>query len=260
MFSELGLCGLHIGCGPNLRSGLWLNTDIKELYGAEGEQTARGRLARIDGEIYYLEHDATTGFDCEAGVFDYIYSEHFIEHISLQDALCWLKECYRLLRPGGLIRLSTPNLETYMKAYMSGGGYFFKEHHKRLMDLLATALFSIDEDEEEEPVWEALGLAEPSITGSHLHRMKQNTAIRDLITLMVKRSSSRPAFMINQIFRLWGHQWIYDYGEIAFIAQKAGFSPDSIARCRFQQGAVEQVFSLDDPMHNDESLYVELYR
>lgn len=42
---------------------------------------------------------------------DAIYAEHFLEHLAIDDALGFLGECHRVLRPGGWLRLSTPNLD-----------------------------------------------------------------------------------------------------------------------------------------------------
>jgi predicted SAM-dependent methyltransferase len=42
---------------------------------------------------------------------DYVYGEHFLEHLALDDALTFLSEAIAHLRPGGRIRLSTPGLE-----------------------------------------------------------------------------------------------------------------------------------------------------
>lgn len=46
---------------------------------------------------------------------DYIICEEAIEHISKDDAKKLLKECHRVLTPGGVIRISTPNLSWIAK-------------------------------------------------------------------------------------------------------------------------------------------------
>jgi len=47
----------------------------------------------------------------------FIYSEHFFEHLFLDEALALLKECYRVCSPGGVIRIVVPDadLRTYAK-------------------------------------------------------------------------------------------------------------------------------------------------
>lgn len=81
---------LHIGCGSNELAG-WLNTEL----------CPRG------GQIFL---DATRRFPFEDAVFRFVYSEHMIEHISLRDAGVMLGECFRVMAPGGVIRIVTPDL------------------------------------------------------------------------------------------------------------------------------------------------------
>ncbi|WP_417792918.1 class I SAM-dependent methyltransferase [Terasakiella pusilla] len=82
---------LHVGCGPNLYEG-WLNTD--------------GFPARSG--IVYL--DATRRLPFQNASWDFIYSEHFIEHISLRETYRLLQESFRCLKPGGVLRIATPDL------------------------------------------------------------------------------------------------------------------------------------------------------
>lgn len=43
--------------------------------------------------------------------FDYIVVEHMIEHVPYKDALKMLRECSRVLKKDGVIRISTLNIE-----------------------------------------------------------------------------------------------------------------------------------------------------
>jgi len=51
---------------------------------------------------------------------DHIFSEHFIEHLSRRDAELLLRECNRVLKPSGHIRISTPDLNTIARDYLTG--------------------------------------------------------------------------------------------------------------------------------------------
>lgn len=88
---------LHLGCGGNLLPG-WANVDL---------ETAAG----------VIQHDLTEPFPLPTGTVQFIYSEHFIEHITRAQALALLRECQRVLAPGGVIRLSTPNLRKLLDEY-----------------------------------------------------------------------------------------------------------------------------------------------
>jgi predicted SAM-dependent methyltransferase len=88
---------LQIGAGHLDYPG-WLNTDIEP--GPE--------------EVYL---DATKRFPIPDGSIQYIFAEHVIEHLSYDDGLAMLRECYRVLAPGGKIRLATPNLLKYIALF-----------------------------------------------------------------------------------------------------------------------------------------------
>ena len=82
--------GLHIGCGGRLLDG-WLNVDLDRYPG----------VARMD---------ATRRFPFADETFDHIYSEHMIEHVPYEQGCTMLAECCRVLKPGGIVRIVTPDL------------------------------------------------------------------------------------------------------------------------------------------------------
>src|SRR5437016_2706603 len=81
---------LHIGCGP-LRLDGWINVD---------NQTYPG----VDQVL-----DVTQGLPFDD--LSFIFAEHFIEHLAYASALALMRECRRVLRDDGVLRLSTPNLD-----------------------------------------------------------------------------------------------------------------------------------------------------
>ena len=218
LLGDLGLRGLHVGCGPNVSRG-WLNTDRNVFADADGTVSPLARIVRdVSGEDrdrYFMSHDALDPYPFEDGAFDFAYSEHFIEHIPRDAAIGWLREIHRLLRPGGFVRLSTPNLRRYIDGYVEPANPFLAEHRKLLVGM---------------PLFAERGV--PQTRG----------------------------FMVNHIFRFFGHQWIYDLGEMRAIAVQAGFGPDAVTECSFQQGRLAEVAAMDQAEHSDESLYVEIAR
>lgn len=88
---------LHIGAGPHRRSG-WINGDI----------TFRSE--------YYI--DATKPLPFASGTLRFIYAEHFIEHLDLDEGRRFLADCARVLRPGGVLRLTTPDLHKLAALYL----------------------------------------------------------------------------------------------------------------------------------------------
>lgn len=92
---------LHIGCGPMMLDG-WLNTDMEP--------------ARGPGIVYL---DITERQPFPDGSFSFIYSEHLIEHVSLAAGIAHMKDCHRVLKPGGVMRIATPDLQ-FLLDYFSG--------------------------------------------------------------------------------------------------------------------------------------------
>jgi predicted SAM-dependent methyltransferase len=83
---------LHLGCSKFVRPG-WFNTD---------------KYPRRFGVAYC---DATARFPFEDNAFDYIFTEHMIEHVSYTEGQSLASECLRVLKPGGKLRISTPDLD-----------------------------------------------------------------------------------------------------------------------------------------------------
>jgi len=49
--------------------------------------------------------------DFSDGVFSFVFSEHFFEHIWPDEAYALFRECFRILRPGGVLRASVPDAD-----------------------------------------------------------------------------------------------------------------------------------------------------
>jgi predicted SAM-dependent methyltransferase len=90
--------GLHLGCGTNRIAGM-INCDPY----AEG---ADRRLDAVDlGEV-------------EDGSVDLIEHHHMIEHLSFSQAERAMSEWARVLRPGGLLVVTCPNLDLVAKKWL----------------------------------------------------------------------------------------------------------------------------------------------
>jgi predicted SAM-dependent methyltransferase len=81
---------LHVGSGPQRLEG-WINIDNLPYPG-------------VDRVL-----DVTEGLPFRGVSF--IFAEHFIEHLAYDAALDLLRECRRVLKDNGVLRLSTPNLD-----------------------------------------------------------------------------------------------------------------------------------------------------
>jgi predicted SAM-dependent methyltransferase len=87
---------LNVGCGNVLLPG-WLNIDMEP--GAD------------------LAIDVRQGLPFEDDSVDFIYNEHFVEHLTYDEAGKVLREFWRCLRRGGAVRIATPDLDFLVELY-----------------------------------------------------------------------------------------------------------------------------------------------
>lgn len=93
-----GPCLLQLGSGRNHFDG-WLNMDL---------------YAKPPGFLYV---DLRKPLPLPPASFDRIFSEHVIEHVSWEDGVRFVRECWRVLKPGGRLHLETPDLRYYAGLY-----------------------------------------------------------------------------------------------------------------------------------------------
>ena len=96
-FREAAEPKLHIGGGWHRLDG-WLNTDIDLIPG-----------------VMFM--DATKPFPLASESVQFVYTEHMIEHIPFAQGAMMLRECFRVLRKGGVIRVTTPDLAALVGLY-----------------------------------------------------------------------------------------------------------------------------------------------
>lgn len=97
-YKELNMKLLNLGCGSRFHND-WVNVNITS--------TGKGIIA----------YNLREGIPFDSNTFDVIYHSHFLEHLSKADGFILIKECYRVLKPGGIIRIATPDLEQIIKNY-----------------------------------------------------------------------------------------------------------------------------------------------
>jgi len=90
---------LHLGCGSVTFPG-WVNIDL-------------------DSPEADLLLDLTEPLPFAESSVSHMFNEHFIEHITREQAVSFLKECFRVLTPEGAIRITTPNLRFLTHCYFS---------------------------------------------------------------------------------------------------------------------------------------------
>ena len=97
-----GIHKIQYGCFQKVLPG-WVNVDLVAEHKA---------LAHCDDpDIVFFSVDLTQRHPFPDARFDFAFGEDFLEHLTQADALIFLTEAYRTLRPGGVLRLSFPGLE-----------------------------------------------------------------------------------------------------------------------------------------------------
>lgn len=89
---------VNLGCGPNIDKG-FVNVDSGWVPGLN------------------ICCDITRGLPFPDNSVGGIFSEHCLEHLSLEDGRALLRECRRVLAPKSVIRIIVPDIELYIRAY-----------------------------------------------------------------------------------------------------------------------------------------------
>ena len=92
---------INLACGGKLcLKGGWINAD----HSPDNKQVKKINL------LNQLPFDNNS--------FDVVYHSQFIEHLTPNVGLKFLHECYRILKPGGILRVVTPDLENQAIEYL----------------------------------------------------------------------------------------------------------------------------------------------
>ncbi len=155
--------GLQLGCATNYMKG-WLNTDLMPHngYGEAGQS--------------YVFMDAALPFPLPDNAFQYVFTEHMIEHLNYQAGAGMLAECARVLKPGGKIRIATPDLAVLLALY-----------------------------------------------GPEKTQVQQEYIAWITNRFLPDTGPSSDVMVINNAFRNWGHQFIYDQAFLTEALRNAGF-------------------------------------
>lgn len=91
---------LNFGCGSTFHPD-WVNLDA----------------APVSTQV--IAHDLRRGFPFADETFDVVYGSHVLEHLEPAEAIRVLRECIRVLKPNGIVRVVVPDLETIVRLYLN---------------------------------------------------------------------------------------------------------------------------------------------
>jgi predicted SAM-dependent methyltransferase len=98
---------LHLGSGGEHKDG-WVNVDLL-------------------GDPVELAWNLARPLPLPSGSAEAIFHEHLLEHLSLADGAALLRECHRVLRPGGVLRIGVPDAGRLVRSCANGGAGLIEE-------------------------------------------------------------------------------------------------------------------------------------
>jgi predicted SAM-dependent methyltransferase len=107
MSQDLPIARLNWGCGPHAPPG-WINSDVRSLPGV------------------HLACDIREGLPLRDASIDYAVAIHALQDLPFVDLDRALRELFRVLKDGGVLRLGLPDMDRAIAAYLRGDrGYFY---------------------------------------------------------------------------------------------------------------------------------------
>jgi len=227
---------LNLGCGYHYaKHEVWTNLDF----------TSTGE--------HVIGHNLLNGIPFDDHSFDVVYHSHVLEHFSKSDAVTFLKECYRVLKPDAIIRIAIPDLEQIARLYLKyldlGIANANDEQIRANYDWLLIEMYDqtvrnysggemgkylfqdhiINEDFVYERIGEEGRMLRASAKTPKI-RTKRKITLQKIINRILRELRilfSRKKNKYEEIghFRSSGeiHQWMYDRYSLTYILKQLGF-------------------------------------
>ena len=193
------------------------------------------RLKSIPENI--LVHDLAKGIPAEDRSVDVVYHSHMLEHLDRAVVPHFLREAFRVLKPGGIHRIVVPDLERLANEYLESLRRRTESGDPSGHDKYVEALF-------EQSVRKV----------SAGQRSEQRRIVRLAERVLVGDARRRGET----------HQWMYDHVNLAGLLQEAGY--EGVSTERFCSSRIDgwSSYGLDVGQGGEEykpsSLYVEAQR
>jgi predicted SAM-dependent methyltransferase len=225
---------LNLGCG-NRYHNEWTNIDFHST------------------GINVIAHNLRKGIPFPDNIFDIVYHSHVIEHFSKEEAPKLITECYRVLKPDGIIRVAFPDLEAIAKHYLrllnelrNNNLQYEDDYNWIMLEMYDQTVRNVSGGEmskyltqkfisNEKFIIERMGILKEE------EKRKQNNVIsalkflkRKIFNIFEKKFGNM--YQASKIghFRLGGeiHQWMYDTYSLSRLLKSVGFK-DVIVRDAF---------------------------
>lgn len=223
---------VNLGCGANFHPD-WINIDA------------------IKQHPSIIAFDLRKKLPFKSDSIDVIYHSHLLEHFESEKAREFLFECFRVLKPGGIMRVVVPDLEQIARLYLDNLQKAKKGDRRSIECYDWTVIELLDQVQRNFPggkmakYWQSMPLSVAEFVqarmGDELINFRQRLATQGSsrgeisllnkikgrifrITSLLKPSRYSEAIRIGR-FRLSGeiHNWMYDEYSLMNILSSAGF-------------------------------------
>jgi len=237
-----------------------------------------------------IRHDLRKGIPFPDGSFDAAYASHVLEHFCRKDGKRFVEECFRVIRPEGVVRMAVPDLERVCRLYLDalvklkeGDSSCRNRYDWMMLELLDQSVrtrsggemleYLRRDDLDTDFVLSRIGGTGRDIIAACREESRRGnrdggkspSGLRRFRTIrrnLLLGRREREALELG-LFRLGGevHQWMYDEYSLGDLLHGAGFR--AIRRCSATESGIPgwEGYGLDvDPdgmEHAPNSIYIE---
>lgn len=225
---------LNVGCGNKFHEA-WTNVDMHS------------------NSPHVISHNLLRGLPFPDDQFDVVYHSQVLEHFAKEDAPSFVRECFRVLKPGGIMRVVVPDLENIVNEYrnrlrdvcynpsrLAEANYdwiMLEMYDQTVRNCRGGQMAEYLKQPElinEQYVIDRIGYMGRSIRNDYLSTTKKTARSRD-VTQIAKGVLKRVLRAVDHVlssrakrigrFRLGGevHMWMYDRYSLSRLLGEAGF-------------------------------------
>ncbi|MDL2290752.1 glycosyltransferase, partial [Desulfovibrio sp. OttesenSCG-928-F20] len=244
---------LNLGCGSIFHKD-WINIDFHDYGGS------------------VIAYDLRLGVPFADESVDVIYHSHVLEHFTRENAKKFLEDCFRTLRPGGLMRVVVPDLENIVRAYLASleeaeqGGKEASERHEWMTIELLDQMTRTHSGGEMLKFWCRRPVPQEDFVTSrvgHEFISFKNSPGAAQAKIIHERP---PLPQLDFAFYMGGelHRWMYDIITLQQVLSSCGFT--DITRQKFNTSLNDRILAYgldaadDGTIRKPDSLYLEARR
>jgi predicted SAM-dependent methyltransferase len=209
---------LNLGCGL-LTDPSWVNVDgswnarlakhtiLRRVITSLGILPAEKAAVPWSSEIFV--HDVRKPLPFPAGSADAVYASHVLEHLYREQGQQLIRESFRVLAPGGVVRIVVPDLSTIVREYLG-----------------------------ERPFGD-LSASQNVLSPADLFNER----------LLMRWPSPSRHNVVMRVYEAWqdfhSHKWMYDEWSLTSLLRSTGFV--DVVRRNYSESLIPNVSAVEDP-------------